>query len=51
MMAYPKEPGVDGAKSTTVLFDGVFDLEHVVHEPFDLECTEIRAQRQTAFLL
>lgn len=48
---YPEEPRVHGAEGASVLLDGVFHLEHVVHEPFHLERAEVRAQRQSAFLL
>ena len=47
----PQEPRVDGAESALVLADGRLHLKHVLHEPLDLECAKVGADRQAALLL
>lgn len=48
---YPYEPGVHGAEHGAVRHHGLVDLVHVVHQPAEFHGAEVRADRESGFML
>lgn len=51
VFTHPYEPGVHGAEHGSVRHDGFVDLVHVVHQPAELHGAEVRADRESCFML
>lgn len=51
VVPYPDEPGVHGAKHGAVTHDGFPDFVYVVHQPSEFHGAEVRADRESGFML